>query len=185
MPPRSPSVRIASKIAASPSRKSKTMNAFAVGTPASTIAGSSATGSSIPPRIAGLSAKSTAASDDVTRRNSSMPARIERWAARDEPVPGLLNARNVVVPPNAAATESWKKRSGSSSLATRVWVWTSMQPGQDEQAARVDDLARPRPPGPTGPARPPSIEPPRTATSARRGAARGHDRPAHDQQIGP
>ena len=56
MPPRSPSVRIASKIAASPSRKSKTMNAFAVGTPASTIAGSSAIGSSIPPRIAGLSA---------------------------------------------------------------------------------------------------------------------------------
>ena len=25
--------------------------------------------------------------------------------------------------------------------ATRVWVWTSTQPGQDEQAGRVDDLA--------------------------------------------
>ena len=41
------------------------MNAFAVGTPASTIAGSSAIGSSMPPRIAGLSAKSTAESDAV------------------------------------------------------------------------------------------------------------------------
>ena len=58
-----------------------------------------------------------------------MPARIERWAAADDPVPGLLKARNVVVPPNAAATESWKKRSGSSSDATRVWVWTSTTPG--------------------------------------------------------
>ena len=105
------------------------MNALAVGTPASTIAGSSAIGSSMPPRIAGLSAKSTAESDAVTCRNSPMPARIERWAAADDPVPGLLNARNVVVPPNAAATESWKKRSGSSSEATRVWVWTSTTPG--------------------------------------------------------
>ena len=83
------------------------MKAFALGTPASTIAGSSASGSSIPPRIAGLSAKSTALSAAVTCRNSSIPARIERWAAADEPVPGLLNARNVVVPPNAAASESW------------------------------------------------------------------------------
>ena len=56
IPPCSPRTRIASKIARSASRKSKTMNAFAVGTPASTIAGSSAIGSSIPPRIAGLTA---------------------------------------------------------------------------------------------------------------------------------
>ncbi len=82
------------------------MKAFAVGTPASTIAGSSASGSSIPPRIAGLSAKSTALSDAVTRRNSSIPVRIERCAADEDPVPGLLNARNVVVPPKAAASES-------------------------------------------------------------------------------
>ena len=33
------------------------------------------------------------------------------------PVPGLLKARKVVVPPNAAATLSWKKRSGSASVA--------------------------------------------------------------------
>ena len=33
------------------------------------------------------------------------------------------------MPPNAAATESWKNRSGSASLATRVCVWTSMTPG--------------------------------------------------------
>ena len=44
-------------------------------------------------------------------------------------MPGLLNDRNVVVPPNAAATESWKKRSGCASVATRVWVWTSTAPG--------------------------------------------------------
>jgi hypothetical protein len=56
MPPRAPSTCIASKIARSASLKSNTMNAFAVGTPASTIAGSSMIGSSIPPRIAGLSA---------------------------------------------------------------------------------------------------------------------------------
>ena len=107
IPPRSPRIRNASKIEGAGSLKSKTMNAFAVGTPASTIAGSSESGSSIPPRIAGLSAKSTALSFAVTRRNSSTPARIERCAAGDEPVPGLLKARNVVVPPNAAARESW------------------------------------------------------------------------------
>ena len=33
------------------------------------------------------------------------------------------------MPPNAAATESWKNRSGSASVATRVWVWTSTMPG--------------------------------------------------------
>ena len=55
--------------------------------------------------------------------------RSDRAAAGDDPVPGLLNERNVVVPPNAAATESAKNRSGSSSLATRVCVWTSITPG--------------------------------------------------------
>ena len=46
------------------------------------------------------------------------------------PVPGLLKASIVVVPPNAAATVSLKNRSGSSSDAIRVWVWTSMTPGR-------------------------------------------------------
>ena len=67
-------------------------------------------------------------------------------------MPGLLKARNVVVPPKAAATESWKKRSGSASVATRVWVWTSTTPGQHQQPGRVDDLAAPTAATPRGPA---------------------------------
>ena len=63
-----------------------------------------------------------ALSPSVAARHSVSPVRSERSAAGDDPVPGLLNDRNDVVPPNAAATESWKKRSGSASVATRVWV---------------------------------------------------------------
>ena len=95
-----------------------------------------------------------------------MPVRSDRSAAGDDPVPGLLNERNVVVPPNAAATESWKKRSGSASVATRVWVWTSTDAGQHEQPGRVD---RPRSAAAAGPDRSgsiASIRPPSTATSA-------------------
>ena len=58
------------------------------------------------------------------------PASSEPWTPSLMPVPGLLNASSVVVPPNAAATVSWKNRSGSSSVAIRVWVWTSMTPGR-------------------------------------------------------
>ena len=79
------------------------------------------------PRATGR--QSTADSPSVAARHSRSPGEQRPPAAGAEPVPGLLKARNVVVPPNAAATESWKNRSGSASLATRVWVWTSMTPG--------------------------------------------------------
>ena len=72
---------------------------------------------------------SIAESPSVAARHSRTPVSSDRSAAGDEPVPGLLNERNVVVPPNAAATESWKNRSGSASVATRVCVWTSTTPG--------------------------------------------------------
>ena len=96
-----------------------------------------------------------------------MPVRIDRCAAGDDPVPGLLNARNVVVPPNAAATESWKNRSGSASDATRVWVWTSIAPGRMSSPDASITSSAPA----AGPERSGSIAsmtPPRTATSARR-----------------
>src|SRR5688572_33496008 len=66
----------------------------------------------------------------VAARHSANPVCSDRSAAGDDPVPGLLNDRNDVVPPYAAATESWKNRSGSASEATRVWVCTSTTPGR-------------------------------------------------------
>ncbi len=110
--------------------------------PASIVAGSSVSGSSAWPLTARLSPTSMALSPSVAARHSRMPVSSERSAAGDDPVPGLLNERNVVVPPNAAATESWKKRSGSASEATRVWVWTSTTPGSTSQSGRVDHLGR-------------------------------------------
>ena len=63
------------------------------------------------------------------------------WAANRsarDPVPGLLKARNVVVPPKAAATESWKKRSGSLvSCDARVGVDID-NARQHEQAGGID-----------------------------------------------
>ena len=116
------------------------------------------------------------------RRNSSMPARIDRCAAGDEPVPGLLNARNVVVPPNAAATESWKNRSGSASVATRVWVWTSTTPGRTSSPV-ASTTSSAGAAGRTGRARPPrSPAANRDVGAARLG--RGDDRPAPDEQVG-
>ena len=118
------------------------MNALAVGTPASTIAGSSASGSSIPPSTVGLSAKSTALSAAVTRRNSSIPARIERWAAGDDPVPGLLKARKVVVPPNAAAERVLEEPVGLV-VGGHPGVGVDVDAARAGRAAhRVDDLAR-------------------------------------------
>ena len=117
------------------------MNALAVGTPASTIAGSSAIGSSIPPADRQAQRE---VDRGVVRRDPpqlAIPARIDRCAAGDEPVPGLLNARNVVVPPNAAATESWKNRSGSSSDRDPGVGVDVDRARQDEQPGRVDDLA--------------------------------------------
>jgi hypothetical protein len=52
------------------------------------------------------SPKSTALSPSVAARHSEMPARSVSWAAGLMPVPGLLKARKVVVPPKAAPTES-------------------------------------------------------------------------------
>ena len=123
-----------------------------------------------PARDRRLSPKSTAASDAVTRRNSLHPGQIERSAAGDDPVPGLLKARNVVVPPNAAATESWKKRSGSPSEATRRVGMYIDRARQDEQT--VASTTSPAPAASrSDPTRPSSIAPPRTATSARRDPA--------------
>ena len=167
MPPRPPSTRSASYRRRSSSRKSNTMNAFAVETPSSTIAGSSAIGSSMRPEIARLTAKSIAESRAVAARHSRSPARSERSAAGDEPVPGLLNARNVVVPPNAAATESWKNRSGSASVATRVCVWTSTAPGRTRRPVASTTSAAPPSPIAERSASTAWIEPSRTATSAR------------------
>ena len=109
-----------------------------------------------------------ALSPSVAARHSRMPVSSDRSAAGDDPVPGLLNDRNVVVPPNAAATESWKNRSGSASVATRVWVWTSTAPGSTSSPVGVDHLVGAGGAGPTGPPRWPSIRPPSTATSAGR-----------------
>ena len=111
-----------------------------------------------------------ALSPSVAARHSRMPVSSDRSAAGDDPVPGLLNERNVVVPPNAAATESWKKRSGSASEATRVWVWTSTTPGRTSSPVASTTSAAPA----AGPARSGSIaliRPPSTATSAARAAA--------------
>ena len=163
--------RIASNSARSASRKSKTMNAFEVATPASIVAGSSASGSSAWPDTASDRPTSMALSPSVAARHSARPVRSERSAAGDEPVPGLLNDRNVVVPPNAAATESWKKRSGSASLATRVWVWTSTTPGSTSSPVASTTSAAPAgEAGQVGSMA--SMTPPRTATSARLRARR-------------
>ena len=45
------------------------------------------------------------------------------------PVPGLLKVSTVVVPPCAAASVSWRNRSGCSASGSRRWVWTSITPG--------------------------------------------------------
>ena len=167
MPPWRPMTRIASNMRSSGSRKSKTMNAFDVATPASMVAGSSAIGSSAWPLTARLSPMSIALSPSVAVRHSRTPVRNDRSAAGDDPVPGLLNERKVVVPPNAAATESWKKRSGWSSVATRVWVWTSTAPGRTSSPVASTTSAA----AAAGPDRSGSmaaIRPSAIATSARR-----------------
>ena len=83
------------------------MNALAVGTPRAISSGSSATGSSCWPEITADRPKSTAASPSVRARNSSRPASSDARPRSLMPVPGLLKARKVVVPPKAAATLSW------------------------------------------------------------------------------
>ena len=143
------------------------MNALTVGTPASITAGSSATGSAWAAVTTRLRATSTAASPSVAARHSRRPATSDRAASGDDPVPGLLNERKVVVPPNAAATESAKNRSGSASEATRVWVWTSTIPG----STRSPVASTTSPAVAAGPPRSGStaeIRPPSTATSATR-----------------
>ena len=108
-----------------------------------------------------------ALSASVAARHSRTPVTSDRSAAGLDPVPGLLNDRNDVVPPNAAATESWKNRSGSASLATRVCVWTSTAPGST--SSPVASMTSPAPaatPDRSGSIA--TIRPPATATSARR-----------------
>ncbi len=117
---------------------------------------------------------SIAESPSVAARHSRTPVSSDRSAAGDDPVPGLLNDRNVVVPPNAAATESWKNRSGSASEATRVCVWTSTTPGSTSSpVASITSsapAARPLRSGSMAVIRPPSIaisatrEPPAVTT---------------------
>ena len=44
------------------------------------------------------------------------------------------------MPPNAAATESWKNRSGSSSLETRVCVCDVDDAGENQHPGRIDHV---------------------------------------------
>ena len=87
------------------------------------------------------------------------------------------------MPPNAAATESWKNRSGSASDATRVWVWTSTTPGSTSSpVASITSsapAARPLRSGSMAVIRPPS-----TAISATREPPAVTTVPAADEQIG-
>ena len=125
---------------------------------------------------------SIAESPSVAARHSRTPVSSDRSAAGDEPVPGLLNDRNVVVPPNAAATESWKNRSGSASVATRVCVWTSTTPGKHQQPGRIDHLVgagRETPQVWLDGGDPPAID--RDVGHPR--AAGGHDRPTANDQC--
>ncbi len=142
------------------------MNALNVGTPASTSRGRSATGSSCVDEMTALSPTSTAESFEVVASHSRSPVRSDRAAAGDDPVPGLLNERNVVVPPNAAATESAKNRSGSASLATRVCVCTSITPGSTSSPL-ASTTSRAFVVSPERSASTAVIRPPSTATSAR------------------
>ena len=98
-------------------------------------------------------------------------------------MPGLLNERNVVVPPNAAATESWKNRSGSASVATRVWVWTSTTPGSTSSPV-ASTTSRAVDAGPDRSGSIAVIRPPSTATSATPRARRRDDRAAADEEVG-
>ena len=105
------------------------------------------------------------------RATRGRPVSSDRSAAGDEPVPGLLNDRNVVVPPNAAATESWKNRSGSASVATRVCVWTSTAPGRTSSPVASTVSRRRRRGGRRGRARSPRSArrgPPRPPAATRR-----------------
>ena len=111
-----------------------------VATPSSTAAATSASGASCCAVMTADRPKSTALSPAVAARHSAIPARSVRWAASLMPVPGLSKARKVVVPPNAAATESVKKRSGSSSDGIRDVRVDVDHARQHEQAGRVDDV---------------------------------------------
>ncbi len=144
------------------------MNAFAVGTPASTIAGSSAIGSSIPPRIAGLSAKSTAASSVV-----DPPELVD--AGQDRAMGRGRRARARVVEREERRRPA--ERRGHGVLEEPVRLLDRSRPGYacgrrcspGGRAARR--RGRPRAAPATSPDRSAStasIDPARTATSARR-----------------
>ena len=86
------------------------------------------------------------------------------------------------MPPKAAATESWKKRSGSASDATRVCVCDVDDPGQDEQPRRVDDGGRVR--AVLAERRLDRLDPPAAHADVRTmGARRGDDRPATYDEV--
>ena len=124
-----------------------------------------------------------ALSPSVAARHSASPVRNDRSPAGVEPVPGLLNDRNVVVPPNAAATESWKNRSGVSSVRdARVRVDVD-RAREDQHPGRVD-----HPVGAGGRAGQVRLDgpmmPPSTATSASRGPVGRDDGAAADDEVG-
>ena len=84
-----------------------------------------------------------ALSPSVAARHSRMPVSSDRSAAGDDPVPGLLNDRNVVVPPNAAATESTEEAIGFGvGRDARVGVDVD-RARQDQEPGRVDHLVGP------------------------------------------
>ena len=87
------------------------------------------------------------------------------------------------MPPNAAATESWKKRSGSASEATRVWVWTSMTPGSTSSPVASTTSSAPAA-GP-GQVRLDGLDDAAADRDVRSPRARGgDDGPAADDEIG-
>jgi hypothetical protein len=89
---------------------------------------------------------STALSPAVAARHSAMPARSVRWAASLMPVPGLLKARNVVVP-RAAPRILEAIRQG----VRRMRVGADVdQPAGREAGASIVGRLKERSPGPRG-----------------------------------
>ena len=139
-----PSTRIASNSRASGSRKSKTMNAFEVATPASIVAGSSASGSSQWPLTARLSPMSMALSPSVAARHSRTPVAQRSLGRRRRPRPGVVEReerrRAAERRGHGVLEEPVRLRVGGD---PRVRVDVD-RPGEDEEPGRVDRLARVR-----------------------------------------
>ena len=121
---------------------------------------------------------SMALSPSVAARHSRDPGQQRALGRGDDPVPGLLNDRNVVVPPNAAATESWKNRSGSASVATRVCVWTSTAPGRTSSPVASMTSRRGRRPPRSGS----TLDPPASIAMSPAATVRRDDGPARTRR---